>query len=264
MPNLNPRIFYNRVYRKTYPDEELDKRPFLNLGSGSKWQRKWWRTADRLYDGLSWASYQANKNVDKVFIDHLFNYEEETSLDIEDSSLHIVYCSHSLEHTHNQFVYHAIKEAYRCLKLGGTLRLVVPDASLFIEASDSNDHSFFPWLDPNKVVDPIEVISARSLGPIQHLLRDNLITKQEVVTGMRSDPFKFLEHVYELGTRYIGNTEGIHVNFFNYGKLRTILFKCGFSKIYKSSYLQSKCKFLRESTFDQTRPHQSLYVEAIK
>ena len=64
-------------------------------------------------------------------------------LPIESESAEAFYASHVVEHLPNGAVSDFIKEAYRCLKSGGFLRLVTPDADLEYRAYRRGDFSFF-------------------------------------------------------------------------------------------------------------------------
>jgi len=58
---------------------------------------------------------------------------------------------------------------------------------------------------------------------------------------------------------------GNHINWWNFNKLKKMLEKAGFTKIYLSGYGQSFSPVLRNTFFfDNTAPELSLYVEAFK
>jgi hypothetical protein len=61
-------------------------------------------------------------------------------LPVGEGSVHLIYCSHVLEHLSLSDFRLALRNTYRCLKAGGTFRFVLPDLRVFaIEYVASHD-----------------------------------------------------------------------------------------------------------------------------
>lgn len=99
----------------------LNKPICLELGSISK--REGWLTLDLYYDA-------------DIICDMT------KGLPFPDNSVEKVYCSHLLEHFYHRDLINLLTEVKRILKPGGSISVVVPDASIYINAySHGNDIS---------------------------------------------------------------------------------------------------------------------------
>jgi len=66
----------------------------------------------------------------KFFLNSHYRYfvlNKENKLPLEDNSINVIYCSHVLEHLHNENIQFLLDEFYRILKPNGVVRILVPD-----------------------------------------------------------------------------------------------------------------------------------------
>lgn len=73
----------------------------------------------------------------------MFNHDLRHGVPAADDSIDLAYHSHMLEHLSYQDGIGFIKECYRVLRPGGTMRVLVPDLELWINAYTQNNHFFF-------------------------------------------------------------------------------------------------------------------------
>lgn len=65
--------------------------------------------------------------------------------------------------------------------------------------------------------------------------------------------------------RFQPERPGNHISWWNRAKVERFLRDAGFTTIYRSGYMQSRCPLMRQSSqFDSTHPQMSVYVEAIR
>ena len=78
-------------------------------------------------------------NVDLCDFEHI---DYKSSIDdlsmFDDSSVELIYSSHSLEYFDREEMDHALKEYHRVLKTGGTLRVAVPDFEALLQVYNEN------------------------------------------------------------------------------------------------------------------------------
>ena len=87
-----------------------------------------------------WFSHPGWKGLDQVAGENL---TEKTILPFKDNSLDYAYSSHFFEHVNNETAERLFAEVHRCLKPGGKLWFVVPDASLFLQKYRDKDVAWF-------------------------------------------------------------------------------------------------------------------------
>lgn len=80
------------------------------------------------------------------------------SIGLADNSVEAVYCSHTLEHLYDHEVYEALSEFYRILKLGGLVRIYVPDIEEIAKAIAQHGFNTVLYFSPAGPVFPADVI----------------------------------------------------------------------------------------------------------
>lgn len=122
------------------PSPEIDKYPtairpsvprYLNIGAGT-WRHPMWHNLDNPRD-----DYSKSRHADLSF-----DLTSGGPWPIEDSSLDLIFSSHTIEHLNDKFVGDLCREAYRCLRPGGIIRLTTPDMDLYASAYERRDRSF--------------------------------------------------------------------------------------------------------------------------
>jgi len=240
-----------------YPLKKSHEPLYLNIGGGD-FYHPFWHNLDKLS-----YSYGASEN---VHID--FDLAEDRIFPIDSNSLEIIYSSHVIEHLRNKDVNNMLKEAYRCLKPLGYLRITCPDIDLEYEAYQNNDKDFFHWCDPGlsvgqRFLDHLATGLSKSCGDdCLEKIDDNELNR----LFSQMDKEKTFDNLCQkIPIDHQRKFPGNHINWFNYKKLEKLLKQCGFRKIYRSAFGQSNSPKLRDiKHFDTTLPTCSIYIEAIK
>jgi predicted SAM-dependent methyltransferase len=110
-----------------------------NLGCGT-----------HLYPGFLNIGFWNNLNESTIYKDlngtsgtFMLNHDLNKGIPAEDDSLDLVYHSHMLEHLSYTEGIAFIRECYRALKPGGTMRVLVPDLETWIHAYTNKNRFFF-------------------------------------------------------------------------------------------------------------------------
>ena len=239
---------------------------FINIGAGEYFFHKKWKNYD-LYEELL---------VSKV--KHFYNYDLRDAVKhpFPESDVNIFYCSHTMEHIPSESITTVIERLYDSLKVGGVLRVVVPDADLILEAYDNQDFDFFKayesWfknrsseniLIEDYLVQLLATPKCRIYNEeIKHYESLNIKEIQKNRENMTNEDF--LNYLTD-GLQENNSSGTDHLNWFNASKMIGLLKDVGFSKVYKSAYGQSKELVMRQvPIFDETLPCLSLFIEAKK
>lgn len=264
--------FNTEIYKKYCTIDELESRPFYNVGAGSFFH-PYWTNIDYVSD---WY-----KTVQKNVIHHdLMSLE---NLPIDDERAKIIYTSHTIEHIKDNAVKKLFEEAFRSLKKGGIFRITTgPDAETDFRALMNNDSDWFYWDKMYEKKGTFEHIYSRpptsvslaerwlhhvasqlssiNLSPSQHKLNEKDIYKAIEKYGFP----EVLNYFCDL-CNFQPEKPGNHINWFTHEKIIEMLKAAGFNHIYRSGFGQSSSPFLRNSPlFDSTHPQMSIYVEAVK
>lgn len=252
--------FFDGMYRDLFSKAVLQERNFINFGPGSFWH-KFWRTADRLYEGKTWSE-QRNRGYE-MRIDLAWNLIENTRVDVPDGSVEVCYCSHLIEHGWDENVQFFFGEVHRILKPGGVFRITCPDTALGVRALRRKDRFYYP---------------KQGNRPTSYMLLQDtsLVTHPENAFNLRpdgadaflakfDDVYKALDEASRLSDRELQNQIGAHVNWFTPPKITKFLKQAGFERIYQNGYAQSIMPILRDVRFfDKTDPHMSCYIDVVK
>jgi predicted SAM-dependent methyltransferase len=200
--------------RNAYSKYKDAKDLLVNLGCGAKGKQGW----------INVDAFKA-PNVNCVF-------DCRKSLPFPDNSVKGIFCEHFFEHIdYTEEVPYFLSECYRVLQPGGVIRLIVPDATKYLEG-------YFQ--------DGWELLS--KIRPLDSEHRDLSLhgkyhTKMEVVNVMFRNGFQ-------------------HKFAYDYVTLEFLLKKYGFSSIQPQGFGKS---LIEELCIDQAeRAPESLYIEAVK
>jgi SAM-dependent methyltransferase len=259
-------------YRAAFPAEAIAARRFYNIGAGS-FRHPAWSNVDypsEHYGGI---------------IDIACNLETLDPLAIESGTAELVYTAHTLEHVSPAAGAHALTEAYRILKPGGVLRVVLPDADYYWSNYKARTQNFNLFANikvqclPFKVTDPAQADHeqafiyeiAMTACDLMDVGAASTISTAEFRRAEASMPYETLcdwvvQHV-DAGLHRDLRFVGYHRNWWNRVKARRELERAGFTRIWDSSFGQSSAPVLRNVRyFDLGSYYQdiSLYIEAIK
>lgn len=230
----------------------------VNLGSGDWFNHPGWAGLD-----------QVNGNP----------LTEKTVLPFEDNSLDYAYSSHFFEHVNDETAERLFGEVHRCLKPGGKVWFVVPDASLFLQKYREKDLAWIQSLG----------FSGRKEWPyfgldstVENIILHFLSNYDDHRSGSRRrgppliNPAEFSEKVnsakdeecFEWIFSFLPRPqEGIvygHINWWNKDKMKNFLEKPGFKKVLQETHGNSKIDDANKFDTHADRSKFSLYFSAEK
>ncbi len=195
-----------------------------NLGCGPKLYQNflnvgYWR---QLEDGQIYKDLNGTNNT------FMLNHDLRLGIPAADNSLDLAYHSHMLEHLTYENGLRFISECYRVLKPGGTMRVLVPDIELWINAYTKNDTFFFE--------------KYRAYGGIN---KDICVTKGAVFMAMLHG------HEHEFG--------------YDFETLKWLVEKLGFTDVKRTLYADGEVENLIDlEGHDPIRIMESLCIECKK
>ena len=260
------------LYEDRFSKNELARKPFYNVGSGSFFH-PYWTNIDYVSD---WYA-----GVQKNVIHH--DLMSKSPLPIDTGSAKIIYTSHTIEHIKEDAVQVLFNEAFRCLEKGGVFRITTgPDAETDYRALMNNDEDWFYWDSVRSSKGSFEEIchkpavsvplSERWLHHVAAQLAPNDISPSKVKLSdneIREAIEKYgfpdvLDYFCNL-CDFQSSRPGNHISWWTHDKIFKFLKNAGFQNIYRSGWGQSCSPLLRNSKlFDSTHPQMSIYIEAIR
>lgn len=249
---------YDALYPRLYSEESLRQRRFYNVGAGH-FSHPYWTNLDKTSEVF--AGGQVHLEIDLL---------EDRPLPIDTGTAELFYASHVIEHIPDDACRRLLAEIRRCLKPGGALRLLCPDAHLAWEAYRRGDPAFFhPW-QPGPTGEDLStpqaflmlVAGQRRLGAQCPGLGLDDAALAEELAGL--DMERALERLNASNDMALQRTRPeLHVNWFTAPKLEAMLRQAGFGRVERSAYGQSRVPVLRDLyRFDHVFPWLTLYVEA--
>lgn len=155
-------------------------------------------------------------------------------LRIESNSTDGIFCEHTMEHLTYKQNEQLFRECHRILKPGATLRILVPDVSLFIiNYANGNKEWFKKWED---------IMMVRSEDPER--------AKRRISTPMEAISFVTQEY--------------LHVACWDFETMKHYLEKNGFRDVKRTAHRQGEQQNLLMDCEDEGRMHVSLFLEAKK
>lgn len=229
-----------------YPDSGL----FLNVGAG-KWHHPRWTNVDNPRADYS-KSLAAQMPHDLM---------SGAPMPVGDSSVDLIFTSHTIEHLNDRAVTRFLADAYRALKPGGILRITCPDIAIYVAAYRRGDRRFFiETLNGQDLPYSNEQILLYSFaGPLSAFHKGNELPK--VSDSGLENLDQFTDRIPDaIAAKYPRD----HKAWFTVPKLLAMLGAAGFTA-HESRYGQSVSPIMRDTHFfDTTHPVLSLYVEGVK
>ena len=225
-----------------------------------------------------WFDYPGWAGLDQVNGNRL---TEKTVLPFEDNSLDYAYSSHFFEHVNNETSERLFREAHRCLKPGGKVWFVVPDASLFLQKYRERD---LAWFESLGFIGRREWKRFGLTTTVENVVLHFLSNYDDHRSGSRRrgppliDPIEFYNKVnsatdkecFEWIFSFLPEPqEGIvygHINWWNEDKMKSFLEKCGFKNATKGTIGNSLIKDANhfDDLTNRARDTYSLYFSAEK
>lgn len=251
---------YDEVYRASFPRESIKARAFINFGPG-RFKHKYWRNADRRYDGQTWAQQRGRGYPMAIDID--WNLLTREPIDVPTASIEACYSSHVIEHAWDDDVMAFFRDVHRILKPNGVFRVVCPDAALGVRALRTQDRFFYR----KQGTLPVSYKLLEWSSLITHKENDFWVSQAEsdAYIAQFATPYAALTDASQRSSRKLQERIGAHVNWFTHDKLVTMMLQAGFERVIPTAYAQSILPIFRDVRyFDTTDPHMSCYVDAVK
>ena len=179
----------------------------INIGAGSNWKEKGWE----ILDNGTGSFKETWKHKGKVWENNL-----------KKNAYDIVLTSHMLEHIPHFRLEKTISEFNRILKIGGTLRILVPSLKKAVDAYQKGDKSFF----------------SSSSHYSDHMGIGASFVRVLISPGQQT--IAISRELDEILGGYA------HLNCFDFEMLSTVLKKWGFGDIVESEPGKSKLKSLKK------------------
>lgn len=238
----------SRIFAKILGFGNVPKK-YLNLGSGSNWRHPLVFALD--YDANSEISMDLNILGELPF---------------QDESLEGVYSSHCLEHLKEATVKHWMGEVSRVLKVGTVFRITVPNIEEYFDAYNNKNASYFDWIRGKSTyrfdswlrlivrafAEPVvdEYTDEEIYSLYEKLGKENFLEFFTKKMEQMNDPMYLLPHT--------------HKSWWSPSKITQALKEAGFSNVKITGRRNSESKIFSTMEFNNTRPHMSFYVDAIK
>jgi SAM-dependent methyltransferase len=207
--------YFGRCTAKSFYLDRMQKN-LLNLGSGIRLIKNFINVDFYLTSGIDYGA------------------DLRYPLKINDDSVDGIFCEHTLEHLTYKDVESILRECFRILKPEGSIRIIVPDLSLFINKYYNDDQQWFAHWE--------RVMFTESDDP------------QRSKRRLRS-PLEAISFV----TQEYG-----HVSCWDFSTIKIYLERVGFQNITKTGFMSGTYNELFIDTDSEDRKIVSLYVEATK
>ena len=232
------------IFRKEYL--------MVNIGGGH-YLRKHWSVLDFVSKHYSY---------NQEYIDYIFDLTSGKPFPLKNNSVKFFFSAHTLEHIPQEACQYIFNEIFRCLRIGGAIRITLPDFDKAYEAYAKGDINFFRKSSGGN-------IQVKFLNFFATYFK-NRIPIEEIVKNFKIMKKKDLADYYtqKIPRDYQKKHPGDHINWWNFEKAKRMLFKAGFRKIFRSKPQKSQFHEMRgrgrNKGFDSTHPEISFFLEAIK
>jgi len=193
----------------------------LNIGAGLAWRTDGWEVLDAMR-GAYPATWQHRGFVwDSKLSGHAFD---------------IIYTSHTLEHIPHFKIESSIAEINRIMKVGGILRISVPDLEKAVLAYVNKDREYF--------------CNKETIHNADHMGFGSLLLNQIISPGHQTIAFdSFLNPVGSYG----------HTYNYDFEMMRILLEKWGFDYVVKSEFCRSAVEEMRQAYTIMSQDKQCAY-----
>lgn len=254
---LGAKVVFSQTDRRADANKVM-----VNIGGGVFIKRHW--------KNLDYSSthYPYRLSV----LDHNFDLTSGERFPFADDSVTLLYSSHTLEHIPQRFCPRLFAELHRCLKLGGVVRLTMPDYDKLYEGYRAGRTDF--WTHGASPDDCLMRGLATSL--VGRL--DSRKLRQKFETLSKHEFADYVTGLVSIETQKADMSN--HCNWWSFDKLRKMLGGAGFSEVYRSAPGESHfpemrdrgsflgierlCRMQGIRGFDVQYPDKSVFVEAIK
>jgi hypothetical protein len=248
----------------SYSDKKLysgfDKNEvFINFGSGAFFHNKW-KNYDYPGQSLYYKCLQGTEGQDFIAIDLC---ADSLVIPEKNSSVSLIYCSHTLEHLEETSAKYFLKECYRILRPDGVMRIALPNTK--------NDTYIYNCLAMQSECSE-ELKDNYLISAACHILSDAkklpIYEIKELFTIANNDSSKFFEAMkekYIKASVFDGSNPDRHITYWDFNKLISVSDEIGFkflAPVYPGVSMASP--FTNINVFDNTEPQHSFYAELVK
>jgi len=216
-------------------------------------------------------------NVDIDGADFNIDFRSHETFPFESNSQKVIYSSHAMEHIPEKSLEYILRESYRILKVGGFIRIEVPDAEKIITSYKNNDRKFidyfvegqrpllergFPenYIDDHNVIIGLLSCYKDSVGHVPVIAEKDQVDSKLNMLSMED----FADWCVSLQTEEQLNSGG-HVNPIFFEKISRLLKEAGFKDIMKMNNRETRIPIINIKNIERSqRSFYSLYVEAVK
>lgn len=227
----------------------------INIGSGPVGKDDWINVdygiltffhRFALLEKLMYTFRMWPKGWDFPYPKNLVFHDCRKKLPFPDNYADYIYSSHFIEHVKRYEAIDLLKECYRVLKPGGTIRVVVPDLEILCKKYLEKDYEFFGRMSV--------FLDSTIKKPLKEVVLADWFTEYFYLYTHRIKPKTFKERVVNYFTRP-------HKWMYDADSLEVILKQTGFIDIIKK---ECKVGNLPDLDFLDKFPEQSLHTEAVK
>jgi len=178
----------------------------LNLGAGPNWKNEGWHILDHKVEKNDGYKIKGNLN----------------NINLSNSSCDLIFISHTLEHIPHIQIQNVLTEINRIMKVGSTIRILVPNLFKIAKAYVEKDKNFFK----------------------KALKEDHSIRKDLGLGGM------FMNFIVSPGQDTILMNRDVnqfisgyaHLYSYDFRMMKILLNKCGFNSVQEKNFCNSKIK----------------------
>ena len=263
--NLNRiiRPYYSVMRLKRIWERSLNKlrevrREYINIGGGPVWLHERFFTLDQCFE--------SDESLGRIN----FDLVKDLPMPFEDNSIKGIYSSNCFEHLTESEVTIILKDSYRILRSGGTIRITVPDMGKMFDAYEKRDASYFWFRSKQHLAGQawfkdswLRVITRSFAGHVVDLFEDKKLYEMYKESDRENFVKKILK-ASETSPSY-RNIPRTHKSYWTPESLVKKLEDLGFKNCLSVKKGETRDKiFSNGLTFDNTLPDKSLFVEATK
>jgi SAM-dependent methyltransferase len=233
---------------------------FCNFGSGAFYHPRW-KNYDYPGESNYYKQIQGKPGTDFIPIDLC---DVDLRLPLENESVSLIYCSHTLEHIDKQSGIRFLAEAHRALVKGGIIRIVLPNLSSNFEvARVIHQQTALSQVYKNQSA---ALCGAEVATAITDLIDQETLVRSVVDASFDIQKwFHWLQSYHPEASCFHPSHPHYHVQYYSYEMLSHIALDIGYSACIPVQSTRSMAQpFLNKCVFDTTEPTYSIYAELIK
>jgi predicted SAM-dependent methyltransferase len=263
---------HRHLYEELFDAKSIKRRRFYNVGAGMNFLHPAWTNVG-----------QPSKAYGHRHVDLEWDLQSLDPMPLPSNSAEIIYSRYTLEHVVDEAVQNFLNEAFRALRSGGFLRVIVPDIEILYAAYKAKDPVPFhkPKRDrknyPNRKFKSNPNTAsfeqrflwqfASGASELHQFEGPERISDVEFRRVFKELPLdQALDYcTARCAPEFQRTYPQFHINWFHANKLDGMMRAAGFTEPYRSAVGESRSPVLRDlNFFDDRRPEIGLFMEAVK